>query len=61
MNGYAQELPGWIDRHQAIDPKESPEPIHETLESIARKIKGDKFWGGLILGVIVIWLLSRVK
>ncbi|OHB64813.1 MAG: hypothetical protein A2Y76_13340 [Planctomycetes bacterium RBG_13_60_9] len=53
----AEELPGWVDRHQAIDPKKAPEVIHETIDSIAEKIKVDKFWAGVIIGAIVLWLV----
>lgn len=55
------ELPGWVNRHQAIDPKQAPEILHKTLEVVAEKIKTDKFWAGVIVGALVIWLIFLLK
>ncbi|GJM04468.1 MAG: hypothetical protein DHS20C09_04590 [marine bacterium B5-7] len=48
-----EDLPGWIDRAQAIDLASSPEVLHLTISKIAEKIKVDKFWAGVIVGIIV--------
>lgn len=52
-----EELPGWVDRHQAIDPRKTPELIRKTIESIAEKIRVDRFWAGVIIGAILVWLI----
>jgi hypothetical protein len=57
----AEELPGWVDRRQAIDPKKAPELIHKTINSIAEKVKTDKFWGGVIIGAILLWLVVSAR
>lgn len=54
-------LPGWIDRHQAIDPKKAPELIRKTIDSIAEKIKVDRFWAGVIVGALVLWLVMSLR
>lgn len=48
-----EELPGWVGNHQAISLKDSPEMMHQAIESIAEKIKVDKFWAGVIVGILV--------
>lgn len=52
-----EELPGWVDRHQAIDINESPELLHSAIENIAEKIKIDKFWAGVMIGALVVFLV----
>ncbi len=56
-----EDLPVWIDRHQAIDIKNSPEVLNRTIEAISDEIKVDKFWAGVIVGALVILLLSVLK
>lgn len=56
-----KELPGWINRYQAIDPKQTPELLHKTIETIAEKIKIDNFWAGVILGAILVGLFCFLK
>ena len=56
-----EELPGWINRYQAIDPKQAPEILHKTIETIAEKIKIDKFWAGVTLGAILVILCCLLK
>ncbi|MFT6405919.1 MAG: hypothetical protein ACJAVI_005898 [Candidatus Azotimanducaceae bacterium] len=52
----AEELPGWVGSHQAIDLKTSPELLHAAIAAIAEKIKVDKFWAGVLVGVIIVGL-----
>jgi|SRR3989344_4005074 len=52
-----EELPAWADRYQAIDIKQAPELIHQTIDRIAEKIKIDKFWAGVILGALIVGLI----
>lgn len=56
-----EELPGWISRYQAIDIKQTPELLHKTIETIAEKIKIDKFWAGVILGALVVGLFVVLR
>lgn len=51
-----EELPGWVGNHQAINLKDSPERLHSAIEKIADKIQVDKFWAGVIVGILVIAL-----
>jgi len=48
-----EELPGWVGKHQAIDLSKGPEALRGTIELIAKKIKVDNFWGGLIAGALL--------
>ena len=52
-----EELPGWVDRHQAIDIRESPESFRTTIEKISEKSKEDKFWFGVIFAAVVVFML----
>ena len=56
-----EELPAWIDRYQAIDIKQAPELLHQTIEKIAAKIQVDKFWAGVIVGALIIGLIIILK
>lgn len=52
-----EELPGWVGNHQAISLKDSPEMLHAAIEKIADKIQVDKFWAGVIVGILVVALV----
>ena len=52
-----EELPGWVDRCQAIDIRESPELFRMTIEKISEKSKEDKFWFGVIFAAVVVFML----
>ncbi|WP_281558899.1 hypothetical protein [Thalassomonas sp. RHCl1] len=54
------ELPGWVGNHQAISLKDSPEVLHVTIEKIADKIKVDKFWAGIIVGILITALVFLI-
>ena len=56
-----EDLPGWLSRYQAIDLKQDPEVLHNTIEKISEKIKVDKFWTGIIIGALVIGLIVFLK
>lgn len=56
-----EELPGWINRYQAIDIHQAPELLHKTIEKISEKIKTDKFWTGVIVGALIIGLIVLMK
>ncbi|MDD4957338.1 MAG: toll/interleukin-1 receptor domain-containing protein [Candidatus Omnitrophica bacterium] len=56
-----EELPGWIDRHQAIDIKQAPEKLHKAIENVAERIKIDKFWAGVVVGALVFLLILYLK
>ena len=52
------ELPGWIDRSQALDLKNATiEEIQKRISQIALKIKQDKTNGALIIGAVILGLL----
>ncbi len=55
------KLPGWVDRNQAIDINKSPEILNNTIEKISEKIKVDKFWAGIIVGALIMWLVWALK
>lgn len=55
-----EDLPGWVGDHQAINLKESPELLHSAIEKIAEKIKIDKFWAGVIVGILLVALVFLV-
>lgn len=55
------ELPGWVNRHQAIDINKAPELLHSAIANIAEKIKIDKFWAGLMIGALVVFLIMALK
>lgn len=56
-----EELPGWVDRHQAIDIKQGAELLHATIEKIAEKVRADKFWSGVIVGALLVGLFVLLK
>lgn len=56
-----EDLPGWVDAHQAIDPRKAPELLHKTIDAIAERIKIDRFWAGLAIGAIVMFLLVGLR
>jgi hypothetical protein len=55
-----EELPGWVGNHQAINLKDSPDILHSAIEKIASKIKVDKFWAGVIVGILMVALIFLV-
>lgn len=55
-----EQLPGWVGNHQAISLKDSPEVLHATIERIAEKIKVDKFWAGIIVGILLAALVFLI-
>ena len=57
----AEELPGWVDRYQAIDIHKAPEVLRSTIENISEKIKVDKFWSGVVIGALIIFFIMAVK
>lgn len=57
----AEELPGWVDRYQAIDIHKAPEVLHSTIEKISDKIKVDKFWSGVIIGALIVFFIMAMK
>jgi hypothetical protein len=52
-----EDLPGWVKKHQAINLRDSPELLQKAIDKIADKIKVDKFWAGVIVGVIMAVLM----
>ena len=56
-----EELPGRVNRYQAIDIQKAPEALHSTIEKISEQIKVDKFWTGVVIGVLVIGLICTLK
>ena len=56
-----EELPGWVDRYQAIDIRKTPEVLHSTIEKISEKIKVDKFWAGIIVGALLVFFVMAIK
>lgn len=55
-----EELPQGVDKHQAIDIRSSPEKLHAVISEIAKKIKVDEFWAGVIVGAILVGLMVLV-
>jgi TIR domain len=57
------ELPGWVNRHQALNLRDATFPLIQTrISEIARKIHEDKRNGLLIAGVTflgLLWLGTR--
>lgn len=57
------ELPGWVNRHQALNLKDATFPLIQTrISEIAKKIQEDKRNGLLIAGATIfglIWLANR--
>ena len=53
-----EELPGWVNKHQAIDSRNNPESLKKTIESIGKKVKDDKFWSGVVLGGLAVALFA---
>ena len=56
-----EKLPGWVDRYQAIDIRESPELLRTTIEKISEKIKVDEFWSGVIFAVIIFFIFMALE
>jgi hypothetical protein len=56
-----EELPGWIDRHQAIDIKQDPQGLHKTIQNVADKLKMDTFWAGVMIGVLLLGAFYLLK
>lgn len=56
-----EKLPGWADRYQAIDIRESPELLRATIEKISEKIKVDKFWNGVVFAAIAIFIIVALE
>ena len=57
----AKELPGWVDRHQAIDFKKAPEQLHASIAKIAEQIKIDKFWAGFAVGALIVFFALLLR
>lgn len=50
-----EQLPGWVNKHQAIDAR-NIDRLNATINSIGAKIQSDKFIAGLILGALALAL-----
>ncbi len=55
-----EQLPGWVDRRQAIDINSAPEKLHGIIANISEKIKVDQFWSGVIVGAITVGLIFLI-
>jgi hypothetical protein len=56
------ELPGWMNRYQAVDFRErSVIEMQDDLAAIAERIKDRKAQGYLVLGAIALGLLCRCR
>ncbi len=49
----ADELPGWVSAHQAIDLAKAPELLQAKVQQISSALKIDKFWAGVLAGLLV--------
>ena len=56
-----EELPGWVDRYQAIDLRNSPELLRATIEKISGEIEVDKFWSGVIVTAIAFFVFMALE
>ena len=55
-----EELPGWVGKHQAIDIK-NPSHLQRTISSISKKVKEDKMWAGIIIGLFLAFLAMSLR